>query len=151
MYQTALKKYLDNHKISVLIDLHGASSKRDYSLEIGTAPIRNENGDVEGNPDPSLNGRTFISDLIKYTFEFVFKDVNQPTEKKQIWKNQLFDAGSQNTVTKYISSCTNVSCAQLEINGIYRNPENIGEFSKLIEGLIHLINILGKIDWDAKK
>lgn len=151
LYQTALKKYLDNHKISVLIDLHGASSKRDYSLEIGTAPVRNENGDVEGDSDPSLNGRTFISDLIKYTFEFVFKDVNQPIEKKQIWKNQLFDAGSQNTVTKYISSCTNVSCAQLEINGIYRNPENIGEFSKLIEGLIHLINILGKIDWDAKK
>lgn len=151
LYQTTLKDYLDNHKIYVLIDLHGASSKRDYSLEIGTAPIRNENGDVVGDTDPSLNGRTFICDLIRYTFEFVFKDVKQPVEKRQIWKNQLFDAGSQNTVTKYISSTTKVACAQLEINGIYRNPENTEEFSKLIEGLIYLINILGKIDWDATK
>lgn len=151
LYQTALKNYLDNHKISVLIDLHGASSKRDYSIEIGTAPVRDENGDVIGDPDPSLNGKSFIYDLIRYTFEFVFKDVAQPTEKKQIWKNQVFDAGSQNTVTKYISSSTKVACAQLEINGIYRNPENIDEFSRLIEGLIYLINILGKIDWDAQK
>lgn len=151
LYQTALKNYLDNHKISVLIDLHGASSKRDYSVEIGTAPVRDENGDIVGNPDPSLNGKSFICDLIRYTFEFVFKDVVQPIEKKQIWKNQVFDAGSQNTVTKYISSSTKVACAQLEINGIYRNPENIDEFSRLIEGLIYLTNILGKIDWDAQK
>lgn len=151
LYQTELKNYLDGHNVCVLIDLHGASAKRDYSLEIGTAPVRNSSGEIVGDPDPSLNGRSFLCDLIRYTFEFVFRDVNQPIEKKRICKNQLFDAGRQNTVTKYISGITQVSCAQLEINRIYRDPENAREFSKLVEGLIYLINILGKIDWEAEK
>lgn len=151
LYQTALKEYIDNNNVKVLIDIHGASDKKDYSIEMGTAPIRNEDDEIIGNPDPSLNGRDFICDLIKYTFEFVFKDVNQPEEKKQIWKNQIFDAGRQNTVTRYISRATKVACVQLEINGIYRNPDNVDEFSKLIDGLVHLINILGKIDWEAIK
>ena len=66
-----------------------------------------------------------------------------------IWKNQIFDAGSQNTVTKFISENTKTSCIQLEINGIYRSPDNINEFSKLVEGLACIINILGNVDWSA--
>ena len=148
-YQTQLKEYLDNHKIHVLIDLHGASVNREYALEMGTAPVRNEHGEIIGNPDPSLQGRAFICDLIKYTFDFYFRDIDRPIEKKRIWKNQIFDAGTQNTVTKYISENTNVSCVQLEINGIYRTPENSNEFSQLVNGLICLIKILSRIDWNA--
>lgn len=151
LYQTALKEYIDNHNIHVLIDLHGAKEERDYSLEIGTAPDHKENGEIDGDVDRSLNGRSFICDLIKYTFEFVFKDL-QKGEKKQISKNKIYDAGRHNTVTKYISRANDkVACVQLEINRIYRNPDNVNEFSKLIEGFVHLINILGKIDWEADK
>lgn len=151
LYQTKLKDYIGSHKVNILIDLHGASEKRGYAVEMGTAPIRNETKDIIGDPDPSLHGKNFIVDLIKYTFDFVLRDLDLPQEKKQVCKNQIFDAGSQNTITKFISENTNTSCIQLEINGVYRNPQKAKEFIKLIEALSYIINILGKIDWNATK
>ena len=148
LYQTTLREYIKNHNICVLIDLHGASKDKEYAVEMGTAPIRDANGLVT-NEDYSLNGYPFIAKLIKYAFEFFFRDC--AIEKKAVWKNVIFDAGKQNTVTKYISENTGCSCIQLEINGHYRDITRPIELTRLIEGLEYIIGTLSNIDWNAKQ
>lgn len=144
-YQDALVDYLGTHKIVVLLDLHGAAKNREYAVEMGTAPKQNPETGVEYEQDPSLHEYKFIAELIKKLFEKNF--VECTTDKKSVWKNQIFNAGSQNTVTKYISENTSTACIQLEINGIYRKPENELELLALVNSLKELIHILAKIDW----
>lgn len=148
-YQTKLKEYIETHKIQVLMDLHGAATSREYAVEMGTVPMRDPNGNIVGDENCSLHSHPFIADLIRYTFDFVFRDVQ--SEKKEIWQNKIFDAGSQNTVTKYISENSSCSCIQLEINGFYRDTRNMTGFLKLLDGLSCIINTLGNIDWTAKQ
>lgn len=147
-YQDAILEYLTHHKVVVLLDLHGAAKKREYAVEMGTAPVQHPLKGVEYENDPSLHEFKFISGLIKNILENRF--ANLSTEKKKVWKNQIFDAGDQNTVTKFISENTETACIQLEINGCYRDPENEKEFICLIDGLIEIINILSNIDWENK-
>lgn len=148
-YQIELAKYIVGNDIKVLIDLHGASINREFAIEMGTAPLRNEEGEIIGDKNLSLHGRTFISNLVKYTFDFIFRDLE--ADKKEIWHNRVFDAGTQNTVTKYISSHTSCSCIQLEINSFYRDVNNPDPVLHLVDGLTRLINTLGNIDWSACK
>lgn len=143
-YQDALKKYVEAHNIRFLLDLHGAAKSREYALEMGTAPEQDPIPDVEYEIDPSLHKYKFVADLVKNIFEELFKDSS--VEQKEVWKNQIFNAGDQNTVTKYISENTKTACVQLEINANYRNPENRTEFDKLIIGLIDLIEKLSRIN-----
>lgn len=147
-YQNSLKEYIGNHKVIVLLDLHGAAKKRDYAVEMGTAPQSARLG-IECSDDPSLHGYTFIAELIKMILEGKFENLSNG--KKEVWKNRIFNAGTQNTVTKFISENTNTACIQLEINGIYRDPENEEEFLCLVGGLQKIINVLAAIDWDTKQ
>lgn len=144
-YQDTLAKYLSEHKVYVLIDLHGAAKKREYAVEMGTVPEQNQIPGVIYEEDPSLHEYKFISIIIKELMEKNFK--NCSTDRKEVWKNQIFNAGDQNTVTKFISENTKTACIQLEINGIYRNPENEIEFMMLIKSLVELIRIFSTIDW----
>lgn len=148
-YQTELRKYVEQNDIKVLIDLHGAASGRPYAVEIGTAPERDGNGNIIGDEHRSLHGYGFIATLIKYTFDYVLRDIDSP--KKEVWQNKIFDAGSQNTVTKHISEHTDCACVQLEINAIYRDVNGPANFMKLLEGLSYIIATLGRVDWSAKK
>lgn len=149
LYQTKLTGYVKNNKIQVLIDLHGASINREYAIEIGTAPIRDENDNILGNEYRSLHNHAFIANLVTYTFDFFFRELQ--SSKKETWHNVIFDAGRQNTVTKYVSENSNCSCIQLEINGAFRDTNNTKDFLKLLEGLSCIINTLGNIDWSAKQ
>lgn len=145
-YQDALVEYLKKHKVAVLLDLHGVAKKRGYAVEMGTAPEQNPQPGMKYEQDPSLHEHKFIADLIKEIFECQFE--NYDIQQKKVWKNQIFDAGDQNTVTKYISGNTNTACIQLEINGNYRDPNNKVEFSGLVRGLIKIINLLSKKNWE---
>ena len=149
LYQTAIEQYIAAHDIKVLIDIHGASASRNYAVEMGTAPFKNEDG-VEYST-PSLHGYDFIVDLIRYSFDYALKDVMQPKDKRRVALNEIFSAGKQNTITKYISQNTPVACVQLEINAIYRNCENPGHFSQLLKGLMLIVYLLGEIDWGNNK
>ena len=144
-YQDALEDYVKDHKIAVLLDLHGATKKREYAVEIGTAPEEDPQTGVVCETDPSLRGHQFIADLITDLFEKNLAKCS--TDRRSVWKNRIFDAGSQNTVTKYISQNTSTACVQLEINGIYRDPENEQEFMAMVGSLKTLIEILAEIDW----
>lgn len=150
-YQKALKEYVESHKIQVLIDLHGAADTREFAIEMGTAPLRDSDGNLTGDFNRSLHSHKFIARLIRYTFEFFFRDIDYP--KKDVWQNRMFTAGGQNTVTKYISENTLCACIQLEINGTYRRDdlEDTTPLLKLSEGLASIVNTLGNIDWSAGK
>ena len=145
-YQEALKDYIVKNDIKVLLDIHGASKTREYSIEMGTAPIKDEFGNIIGESDPSIHGNKFIIDLIKYSFEFVLKNSNSI---KPVSKNVVFNAGEQNTVTKYISENTSCNCVQLEINGAYRDFDNREDLLKFFSGLKMIVDTLGSIDWNS--
>lgn len=148
-YQLFLQEYIEQHHIEVLIDLHGAKEERDYAIEIGTAPNQNAKGYNKQSTHPALHGRDFICDLVSYTFEYVLQNIRQPEEKKRTAINQVFSAGTQNTITKFLSEHTQASCMQLEINGIYRSVEHKDELIQCVKGLNHIISILGKINWQS--
>lgn len=144
-YQDTLKDFVELNDIKFLIDLHGAAQSRGYAMEMGTAPEQNPMETIEYEEDPSLHQYKYIADLIKNLFENKFAVLDN--EKKEVWKNVIFDAGDQNTVTKFITENTSTAGIQLEINALYRNPENIKECNALIEGLIELIEKLRNAKW----
>lgn len=137
-YQDTLLEYLKGHKIAALLDLHGVVKEREYAVELGTVPTPQEE-------DTSLHEYKFIADLMIGLFERNFRTCS--CEKKSIWKNRIFSAGNQNTVTKFISENTDTVCVQLEINRIYREPENEQEFMALIRSLKELIEYLAGYAW----
>lgn len=147
IYQDALKEYLTEHQVYLLIDLHGAAKKREFAVEMGTAPEQNPVPGVVYEKDPSLHEYKFIAKKIKEVMEKHFGICG--VDRKEVWKNQIFDAGDHNTVTKYISENTSTSCIQLEINGLYRDPENITEFTALVNSLIELINYFASCNWNV--
>ncbi len=141
-YQQALTEYVEAHGIRFVIDLHGASAEREYALEIGTAPEKDETGQVLGEPDPSLHEYRFVPGLIEGIFEPLFAKAEAPY--RGVVKNRIFDAGSQNTVTKSITGRTGAAGVQLEINRAYRDPEQEGNLLLLLEGFEALIAQLSK-------
>lgn len=148
-YQKALIDYVNKHNIHVLIDLHGASASRPYAIELGTAPTRDENNNIIGEANPSLKGFDFIGKLLRLSLSYMFKNINEANQT-EIWDNKIFDAGSINTVTKSISAHSGTSSIQLEINSLYRDPNNPELMSSLVRGLTISINILSKVNWNAK-
>lgn len=136
-YKTRLLAYVKENNIKLLIDLHGASSERDYAVEMGTA-------DEE---DRSLHQYKFITSLIAYTFDYHFKDL---PEKKEVWKNKLFGASGEHTITNYISKQSDTACVQLEINGLYRDFSHEDRLYSVIVGLTDIITQANSVDWNAK-
>ncbi len=145
-YQRALKAYIESNDIRFLIDLHGAAESREYAIEIGTAPKTNERGEIVGDIDPSLHQYKFIAELIKNHFEARFTKLWE--DKCYVWKNRIFNAGSQNTVTKYITENTNAAGVQLEINRVYRKLDEPERIATLVVGIKELIDELESIGWD---
>lgn len=142
-YKNQLAEYIFNHDIKLVIDLHGSSKEKPYAVELGTVP----NSDCENY---SLKGNDFVETLIKYAFEYEFKNKN--FERDRITKNTIFDAGHQDTVTKFVAENTNAAAVQLEINSIFRDENNQSELYCLTETLKKIINVLGYINWqDSNK
>lgn len=143
-YQKDLKDYLSKHKVYLLLDIHGASKKREYAVEMGTVPKHNlQKKNLE---DSSLHGYDFIVPAIQEVMERNFRNCN--VDRREVWKNRIFDAGHQNTITKYISENTDTACIQLEINRLYRDPQNEREFMALVDSMIELIERFNMSDWD---
>ena len=142
-YQTALRQHVEQNGIKFLIDLHGAARTKPYAVEMGTAPRSSSSGETD-----SLKQFPFVVNLVRYGFDYVFRDLN--VETREIWKNRIFSAGNQNTVTKYISSVTDCPCVQLEINRSFRDVESPKLLKALVDGLALLVSYLEHVDWDAK-
>lgn len=144
-YQNALKQYIKNTPIYVLLDLHGSSASREYAVELGTAPSPDKSEQEKQQDLTSLHGIKIIEDVVISAFIQNFAKLE--TSKKSVWKNKIFSAGGQNTVTKGISENTDTACLQLEINAEYRDPKNRENFEALIAALQKIIQKLSVLNW----
>lgn len=145
-YQGELLSYLQERPIYLLLDLHGASARREYAVEMGTAPDPQEVADDTAQGDPSLHRYQFVDDDIRAILERRFAQL--PLEHRDVWKNIVFGGGGQNTVTKFISGHSGTACIQLEVNANYRDPEQAEAMTCLVEGLVEIIEHFAAIDWE---
>lgn len=140
-YQGALIRYVQRHGIRVLVDLHGSSADRPFAVELGTAP------GPDGRGDPSLHDHPFIARLLRFSLEHEFEGLEGVTT--DVWRNRLFDAGSQNTVTRNVAAATRTDCIQLEVNARYRSLDEPEALLALVRGLEAAIRTLSALDWGS--
>ena len=142
-YQRDLLSYLASSGVCVLIDLHGASSDRDFAVDIGTSPTD------ECPQGRSLHGHTFVTSFLRYSFEYAFARNDLP--KRRVSVNEVFSASRSTTVTGAISSASDVACVQLEVNGTLRSAENPGALLALARTLESVVRALSLVEWKSSR
>ncbi|WP_158734576.1 hypothetical protein [Alteribacillus sp. YIM 98480] len=114
VYKKKVVDIIHRFKIKYLIDLHGASEKRPFSIDMGTCYGKTMKGDTLC---------IIENDLVSSSMQGV----------KQ---NHHFPACNPNTVTHYANAQTGVESVQLEINKVYRDPICTEElFLRCVNGL----------------
>lgn len=114
-YNIALRRLIKDNGIKLVIDLHGAARDRDFDVEFGT-----------------LNNLSADFSTIK-ELEEAFLD----NGIMNISYNNPFKGGA---ITQGIYGLTDVDVIQLEINGKYRDYNNLVYLEKLIKSLESFIN-----------
>lgn len=109
-FKIELLRFIKENNIRLVIDLHGARNDRDFDVEFGT-----------------LNNLTTSFSTVK-EFEEAFTE-NGITNIKY---NDPFKGGA---ITKYIYGIDDVEVIQLEINGKYRDGNNIDYLEILVRCL----------------
>lgn len=113
-YKKELINLVIENNIKLVIDLHGASKSRDFDIEFGT--LNNLSAD--------------------------FSTINELEEAftengiKNICYNDPFKGGS---IIQYLYNLKNVDAIQIEINGKYRDFDNIELLEKLVKSLENFI------------
>ena len=118
-YKEKIIEIIKDNNIKVLIDMHGASNKHEFDIEIGTDNNKN------------LNGNNEILDLL------IRKLKNNGIEK--IYVDSRFKASSIHTICKYVSSNVNIPCIQMEIVGKYRYKDYPEGIQKLVNAIKEFI------------
>jgi N-formylglutamate amidohydrolase len=109
-YNVELRRLIKDNNIKLVIDIHGASSDRDFDIEFGT-----------------LNNLSADYSTIK-ELEEAFTE-NGITN---VIHNEPFKGGA---ITQGVYALTDVDVIQLEINGKYRDYNNLELLHKLINSL----------------
>jgi hypothetical protein len=109
-YNVELRRLIKDNNIKLVIDIHGASSDRDFDIEFGT-----------------LNNLSADYSTIK-ELEEAFTE-NGITN---IIHNEPFKGGA---ITQGVYALTDVDVIQLEINGKYRDYNNLELLHKFINSL----------------
>lgn len=122
-YKKALAKYVKEHNIEYVIDLHGASNSHPFNVDVGT------------DDDFNINFNNNIKRLILKSFK-----------KERINKvkfNHTFKANT-NQVSKYVNRQTGATAFQLEIASKYRK----GDYYRNItaKALINLVYSLQNLN-----
>ena len=113
-YNVEMRRLIKDHNIKLVIDLHGASKDRDFDIEFGT-----------------LNNLSADFSTIKELEEaFTENDISN------ISYNDPFKGGA---ITQGIYALNNVDVIQIEINGKYRDYNNIKELENLIQSLQNFV------------
>ena len=113
-FKTELLRFIRENNIKLVIDLHGSNRLRDFDVEFGT-----------------LNNLSADFSIIKELEEaFTENGINN------IKYNDPFKGGA---ITEYIYGLKDVDVIQLEINGRYRDSNNIGNLEKLCKSLENFI------------
>ena len=113
-FKLLLERFIHEHGVKLLIDIHGASSKREFDVELGTL----NNLSVR---------QSTIRNLRNSFFEYGIYE---------IVLNEPFKRGG---ITKYIFGKTEIDVIQIEINGKYRNINNAENMERLCNALIKFI------------
>lgn len=114
-YKKELMKIVKENNIKLVIDLHGASKERDFDVEFGT-----------------LNNLSIDFSTIK-ELEDAFKE----NGIKNVLYNAPFKGGA---ITQYLYGINDIDVVQIEINGKYRNSDNIDLLKKIIDSLVNFIH-----------
>ena len=114
-YNVNLRRLVKDNDIKLVIDIHGASSDRDFDVEFGT-----------------LNNLSADFSTIKELEEaFIENGVTN------ISHNDPFKGGA---ITQGIYSLEDVDVIQIEINGKYRKYESIEDLEIIVKSLDNFIN-----------
>lgn len=114
-YNVNLRRLVKDNDIKLVIDIHGASSDRDFDVEFGT-----------------LNNLSADFSTIKELEEaFIENGVTN------ISHNNPFKGGA---ITQGIYALEDVDVIQIEINGKYRKYESIEDFEIIVKSLGNFIN-----------
>ena len=113
-YNVEMRRLIKENNIKLVIDLHGASKDREFDVEFGT--LNNLSADF-----------STIRELEEAFTENGINIINH---------NNPFKGGA---ITQGIYSLDNVDVIQIEINGKYRDYNNIKELEKCIQSLQNFI------------
>ena len=107
-YNVEMRRFIKENNIKLVIDLHGASKDRKFDIEFGT-----------------LNNLSIDFSVIKELEEAFIK-----SGITNINYNDPFKGGA---ITQGIYALNDVDVAQIEINGKYRDYNNIKNLEKIIQ------------------
>ena len=113
-FKTELIRFIKDNNIKLVIDLHGAKKEREFDVEFGT-----------------LNNLSADYSVIK-ELEEAFTE----NGIKKITHNDPFKGGA---ITQYVYGLEDVDVIQLEINGKYREYNDIKNFEKICQSLGNFI------------
>jgi len=113
-YNIEMRRLIKNNNIKLVIDLHGASKNRSFDIEFGT--LNNLSADF-----------STIKELEEAFVENGIKNINH---------NDPFKGGA---IIQGIYSLDDVDVIQLEINGKYRDYNNVELLEKVVESLKNFI------------
>ncbi|SDI39371.1 hypothetical protein [Alteribacillus bidgolensis] len=118
LYKKKVVDMINSFNIKYLIDLHGASEKRPFSIDMGTC-----------------YGKTMKDDTL-----CIIKNALVSSSMQGVKQNHHFPAANPNTVTHYANARTGVESVQLEINKVYRDPIRKEDlFLRCVNGLRQMI------------
>ena len=108
-YKIELLRFIKNNNIKLVIDLHGSSESRNYDIEFGT--LNNISADY-----------SIIRELEDSFIENGIYNIEH---------NNPFKGGA---ITEYVHGLNDVDVIQIEINGKYRNINDINKLEKVCKG-----------------
>ena len=114
-YNVNLRRLVKDNDIKLVMDIHGASSDRDFDVEFGT--LNNLSADF-----------STIKELEEAFIENGVTNINH---------NDPFKGGA---ITQGIYSLEDVDVIQIEINGKYRKYESIEDLEIIVKSLDNFIN-----------
>ena len=136
-YQRELVRYCLEHRISCVLDLHGAASDRGFGADIGTG----------GKEHPSLLGHKFLLDLMDASLVQTVGKLGRFDDADV--HNGVFAAAGPHTIGRNVSERAQVPALQLEINGQLRNVANPSAVAALAKGLALFCRMAGRWDKEA--
>lgn len=113
-FKLVLNKKIKENEIKLLIDIHGASIKREFDVEFGT--LKNLTFDI--------SAEKFLEDCFNENDIFNIK------------YNDPFCGGG---ITRYIYENNAIDIIQIEINGRYRDENDVEKCEKICNSLIKFI------------
>ena len=113
-FKKELIEIINKNQIKMVIDLHGASPKREFVVEFGT-----------------LDNLTAKKETIKK-----LEDSFKRKGVLNIAYNEPFKGGA---ITQYVHKLTKAEVIQIEINGKYRRPDDLDKLKLICEALVEFV------------